>query len=140
MPQVTISHKFIHEAPRKLRLIADTIRGLPAEVAVAELATLSQFASQTVRKAVLSAIATAKQQGLASPVFISAIMVDEGPKLRRFIPMSKGRSQRILKRMSHIQVSLTDEPVKIASGRQYKREIGQTKAKVVPPATVEGSK
>lgn len=132
MAQVTIKQKFIHQAPRKLRLVSDMVRGLPAETAAAELNTLSQTASKEVRKAILAAIAAAKQQGLnAASLFVSAIMVDEGPKMRRFIPLSKGRSSRILKRMSHVTVSLTDEAMVIASSKAYKRELaGQIKKSV----------
>ncbi len=104
--------------------MSDMIRGLPAHKAAAELATLSQTASRTVRQAVIAAIAAAGEQGLdRNSLFISQITIDEGPKLRRFIPMSRGRSQRIVKKMSHITVSLTDEAVVIASGKAYKKEL-----------------
>ena len=140
MAQVTVKHRFIHQAPRKLRLMGDMVRGLPANKAIAELGTMTQTGSTTVAKVVKAAVAAAKEQGLdANNLFIEKITVDEGPKMRRFIPMSRGRSQRILKRMSHLTISLTDEAVKIASGRAYKAELGQTKtgkaAKTTKPAT-----
>ncbi len=123
MAQITVRHRFIHQAPRKLRLIGDMVRGLPADRAAAELATVHQVASVAVRKAILSAIAAARQQGLTAELFIAQVMVNEGPKLRRFIPMSRGRSQRILKRMSHLTVGVTDEPITIASSKVYKGEL-----------------
>lgn len=128
MPQVTVKHRFIHEAPRKVRLVSDTVRGLPADKAIAELATVSKGASLAVRKAIMAGVAAARQQGLnLNRLFISQIMVDEGPRLRRFNMLGRGRSARIIKQMSHLTVSLTDEPVKIASSKVYKAELGVAK-------------
>lgn len=128
MPQVTVKHRFIHQAPRKLRLVGSMVRGLPVERAIAELGSLSQVASTTVQKVLKSAVAAAKEQGLsAKSLFVEAVMVDEGPKMKRFVPLSRGRSSRILKRMSHVTVSLTDEVPSIASSKVYKRELGATK-------------
>lgn len=126
MADVTVKHRFIHQAPRKLRLVGDSVRGIPAARAVAELAAISQKASQVIRKLVLAGIAAAKEQNLATgSLFVTAIQVDEGPKLRRFVTQSRGRSQRILKRMSHVTLTLSDEPVVIASGKAYKAELSQ---------------
>lgn len=124
MAQVTVKHKFIHQAPRKIRLVASIARGLPVEQAVAELASLPQTASGLVRKTILSASAAAREKGLDSAaLFIQSVTVDEGPKLRRAIPASRGRSRRILKRMSHLTLSLTDEPTVIASSQVYRKEL-----------------
>ena len=133
--QVTVKNKFIHEAPRKLRLVSDSIRGLPADKAVAELATVNKRASRVIRKSIISAIAAARQKGLnMSQLFVGTIMVDEGPKLRRMIPLSRGRSQRIEKKMSHLVISLTDEPVASPSGRAYKSELGAKAKKTIKTA------
>lgn len=130
MPQITVKHSHIHQAPRKVRLIGDMVRGLPAQRAVAELALLPHRAGDTIRKVILSAIAAAKQQGMnVDNLFVSQIMINEGSKIRRFQFMSRGRSQRILKRMSHLIVSVSDEPVAIASSRVYKSELTGTAAK-----------
>lgn len=134
--QVTVTHKFIHEAPRKLRLVSDSVRGLPADVAVAELASISQKASTVVRKAILSGMAAAKQHGMnANLLFVGAIMVDEGPKMRRIIMLGRGRSQRIQKRMCHLHVTISDEAKKIASGRATNKELG-----IMKKSATEGSK
>lgn len=143
MSTITVKHRFIHQAPRKLRLVGSMVRGLPVERAIAELGSLSQVASTTVQKVLKSAIAAAKEQGLsAKGLFVETVMIDEGPKLKRFVPHSRGRSSRILKRMSHITVSLTDEVPSIASSKVYKRELGVSK-KAAPKSenakTTEGS-
>lgn len=136
MPQVTVKHRFIHQAPRKLRLVSDMVRGLPTDQAMAELATLPKAASEVVRKLILAGIAAARQQGLdANSLFVGQIMVDEGPGLRRFIPLGRGRSQRVEKTMSHVTVTITDEPVKIASSKVYKRELS-----VAQPARRQSTK
>lgn len=141
MNKVITRLKFVHQAPRKLRRIIDIVRGLPAERAVKELSLMPQSANQTVRKALLSGVAAAKERGLdMSNLYISHISVDEGPKLRRFIPMSRGRSQRILKRMSHITVGLTDETLVQRSSKAYKKELVKQvgrKAEVATKPTTE---
>ena len=124
MPYVTVKHQFIHQAPRKLRLVSNAVRGLPAKRAVEELMLTSQVAAFPIRKLILSGIAAAKEQGLDSnTLFISSIAVNEGPKLRRFIPRSKGSSSPILKRMSHITLQLTNEAITMSNSKAYKREL-----------------
>jgi large subunit ribosomal protein L22 len=136
MPNVTVKHRFIHQAPRKLRLVGSMVRGLPIDRAIAELGALSQVASTTVQKILKSAIAAAKEQGMnPANLFVETVMVDEGPKMKRFIPQSKGRSSRILKRMSHVTVSVTDAVPTIASSKVYKREVAVSK-----PAPVKAAK
>ncbi len=127
MAEVTIRHRFIHQAPRKLRSVSNIVRGLPAGRAIAELGTRSRLASGVIGKAIKAAVAAATEQGLnKANLFISHITVDEGPRMRRYIPQSRGRSQKIVKQMSHLTIKVTDEPVAIASSKVYKRELGKT--------------
>lgn len=138
MPQVKIRHQFIHQAPRKLRTVTDQVRGLPVTRALAELQASAKSASQVVRKAILAAQAAASQQGLTgSQLFISQIMVNEGPRLRRFISLSRGRSQRINKQLSHLTVQVTDEPITIRSSKIYKAE--QQKPAAKPAKTAKAA-
>lgn len=136
MPEIKVKHMFVHQTPRKLRLVSDAVRGLPATRAAAELATLSQYAGQAVRKVILSGIAAAGQKGISpDALYVSQIQIDEGPKMRRTFILGRGRSSRFLKRMSHIIVSLSDEPRRIASSRAYKAELtkGKTGSQSVKP-------
>ncbi len=131
MAEVTIKTRFIHEAPRKLRIVSNVVRGLPAERAIAELGLRTKLAGTAISKAIKSAVAAATEQGLnKANLFISHITVDEGPRMRRFIPQSRGRSQRIEKQMSHITVKVTDQVVKIASSKIYKSELDKAKKMV----------
>jgi large subunit ribosomal protein L22 len=91
-------------------LLADMVRGKPVEPALTSLRLSEKHAARDVEKVVRSALANLEQ---AQPgvdvdkVFIRAIQVDDGPRLRRGRPASKWvRMHRILKRMCHITVEL----------------------------------
>jgi len=93
-------------SPQKARLVADQIRGLPAERAVNLLKFSDKKAAALIRKVVESAIANAENNAGADidELKIARITVDEGPMLKRFMARAKGRGTRILKRTSHITV------------------------------------
>lgn len=97
------------QAPRKVRLLADLIRGKSAAEAIAMLSTLPKRASLPMEKLVRSAIANAKQAGEGAPeaMVISRIEVNEAPVIKRFMPRARGRAAQILKRSSHINLTLT---------------------------------
>src|SRR5512138_1595668 len=93
-------------SPQKARLVADQVRGLPAERAVSLLKFSDKKAAALIKKLVESAIANAENNAGADidELKISTITVDEGPLLKRFMARAKGRGTRILKRTSHITV------------------------------------
>ncbi|TDK25159.1 50S ribosomal protein L22 [Luteimonas aestuarii] len=93
-------------SPQKARLVADQVRGLPAERAVDLLKFSDKKAAALIRKVVESAIANAENNAGADidELKIATITVDEGPTLKRFMARAKGRGTRILKRTSHITV------------------------------------
>jgi large subunit ribosomal protein L22 len=104
---VTIQQKFIHMAPRKLRLVADLVRGKNADAAYASLAVLPKAAAKPVQHAIKSAVSAAKQSNSEETnLIISAIFVDEGPALKRRIFRAKGRATAMEHRMSHLTVSV----------------------------------
>jgi large subunit ribosomal protein L22 len=95
---------------QKVRLVADQVRGMPVEKAV-ELLTFSKKKAAGMVKGVLnSAIANAEHNEGADidELVVSAIMIDEGPTMKRIQPRAKGRANRILKRSSHITVVVGD--------------------------------
>ena len=96
----------VRVSPRKLDLVAATIRGKKAASAVNELTFSKKRIAQDVKKALNSAIANAENnQGAdVDELKVKTIMVDEGPTLKRFMARAKGRGTRILKRTSHITV------------------------------------
>ena len=95
---------------QKVRLVADQVRGMPVEKAEQLLAFSTKKAAHIVKKVLLSAIANAEHNDGADidELSISAILVDEGPTMKRGRARAKGRGTRILKRTSHITLTVAD--------------------------------
>ena len=110
-PVVNARARFVRVAPRKARLVADQVRGLPLEDALPLLRFSTRGAAQDIRKLLESAAANAETNHdlVADDLLIKDIHVDEGPTLRRYRPRALGRATRINKRTSHIAVALTPE-------------------------------
>jgi large subunit ribosomal protein L22 len=94
-------------SPRKMRLVADMIRGMEVNKALDVLKYSSKEASGRVEKLLLSAIANwqAKNEGVRleeSELYVSKIMVDSGRILKRLRPAPQGRAHRIRKRSNHV--------------------------------------
>ena len=108
--QATAILKFIRLSPQKGRLIADQIRGLPVERALEILQFSTRKAAAPVKKVLESAIANAEHNEGADvdELKVQAVQIDEGPTLKRFQARAKGRGARILKRTSHITVTVGD--------------------------------
>ncbi|OGY62229.1 MAG: 50S ribosomal protein L22 [Candidatus Harrisonbacteria bacterium RIFCSPHIGHO2_01_FULL_44_13] len=102
--------KYLHMAPRKVRLIADTLKGLPISEAEAQLLTRSQRVAGPLLKLLRSAIANAKNNAKldSNKLFVESIRVDQGPMLKRILPRAQGRTTPIQKKMSHITVVLEE--------------------------------
>ncbi|MFM2485495.1 50S ribosomal protein L22 [Celerinatantimonas yamalensis] len=103
-------HRFARTSPQKARLVADLIRGLSVEKALAELTFNNKKASALVKKVLESAIANAEHNEGADidELKVAKIFVDTGPTLKRVRPRAKGRADRIIKRTSHITVVVSD--------------------------------
>jgi ribosomal protein L22 len=110
-PVVNARARFVRVAPRKARMVADQVRGLPLEDALPLLRFSTRSAAQDIRKLLESAAANAETNHdlVADDLLIKDIHVDEGPTLRRYRPRALGRATRINKRTSHIAVALTPE-------------------------------
>ena len=95
---------------QKVRLVADQVRGMPVEQAEQLLAFSTKKAAHIVKKVLLSAVANAEHNEGADidELKIETIMVDEGPTMKRGRARAKGRGTRILKRTSHITVTVAD--------------------------------
>jgi large subunit ribosomal protein L22 len=103
------SLRFLRIAPRKVRLVADTIRGLPVGDALAELKYRPQAAAKPLAKLLRSAVANAEGKGGRVDVdalVVKTLTVDQGPKMRRFMPRAMGRAFRVEKKTSHVYVEL----------------------------------
>ena len=96
-------------SPRKMRLVADLIRGMDVNRALDVLKFSSKEASRRVEKLLLSAIANwqVKNAGVRleeNTLFVSRIMVDSGRILKRLRPAPQGRAHRIKKRSNHVTI------------------------------------
>lgn len=108
--EVRAHAKFIRMSPRKVKLVADLIRGLNVSTAETQLKFTLKDASEPVLKLLKSAEANAvnnfnlKKENL----FVKTIFVNEGPMLKRFRPRAFGKAGLILKRMCHITIVLDE--------------------------------
>jgi large subunit ribosomal protein L22 len=101
--------KNYRQSPRKVRLIADLVRGKSAEDALTTLKFVDKRAADPFAKVIKSAVANAKDQGKdTSKLFIKTVRVDKGIVLKRFMPRARGSASRINKRNSHILVELAE--------------------------------
>ncbi|MDE1925053.1 MAG: 50S ribosomal protein L22 [Patescibacteria group bacterium] len=105
MATATAQLKNYRQAPRKVRLVADLVRGKTAEHALALLATLPKAASLPMMKLLKSAIANSGEQ--AQNLIISNIAVNGGIVFKRSMPRARGRASQILKRTSHITLAVS---------------------------------
>lgn len=109
--EVSAKLKFARLSPRKARLVADQIRGLPVERADEVLTFSRKKAASVIRKVLNSAIANAEHNEGADidELRVQAVCVDRGPVYKRFRPRARGRATRILKPTSHITLTVADE-------------------------------
>ncbi len=95
-------------SPRKVSLIADTIRGLSVGNALNLLVTTQKRASKTLEKTLRSAVANAKNKGLSENLIISEVLVSPSGALKRFRPSTRGRVHPYKKRGSNIKIKLKE--------------------------------
>lgn len=94
-------------SPRKMRQVADNIRGLEVEKALGILRYSTRHASKPMEKLLLSAIANweAKNEGRKAgdtKLVVKTVMVDESTSLKRMLPAPQGRAYRMRKRSNHV--------------------------------------
>jgi large subunit ribosomal protein L22 len=109
--QVAAKHRYARIASQKARLVADQIRGKTVGEALKLLEFSPKRAAKLLRKVLESAIANAEHNNGADvdELKVKTIFVDEGPHMKRFMTRAKGRGARILKRTSHISITVADE-------------------------------
>lgn len=99
--------KDYRQSPRKVRLLADLVRGKKVSQALNTLRFVNKRASEPFMKLIRSAEANARTQGIdVGTLIIKSVTVDKGTVLKRFMPRARGSASRILKRNSHITVEL----------------------------------
>lgn len=114
---------------RKVRLICDLVRGMSVGEAEVHLQFLPHHAARPLLKLLHSASKNAESKGLdPRNLFISTILVDDGPISKRWMPRARGSASPLYKRSSHVTVELAQ----VTSERKPKRLTGITIKKEVP--------
>ena len=122
-------------SPRKVRLVADLIRGKSVDDVTVILTHLPKGSALPLLILLRSAVANAKQHGKDDTALlrISKITVDMAPRLKRFMPHAMGRATTILKHASHITLILDEYTPK-------QKKIKKSKAQEKPASTKEAEK
>ena len=103
------------QSPYKMRLVIDQIRGKDVNDALALLTFSKKHAAKQISKTLKSAVANAEQAARASntaldvdALYIKHAIINEGPKLKRFMPAAQGRATPIQKRTSHVEIVVSE--------------------------------
>lgn len=106
--EVRAQLRYLRLSPKKVRLVANLIRGMGTAEAISQLSVSAKRASRPLVKLVRSAIANAKNNFNLSEdaLYIKTITVDQGPTLKRFMPRAHGRASPIRKRTCHVTLIL----------------------------------
>jgi large subunit ribosomal protein L22 len=94
-------------SPRKMRLLADEIRGMAVEKAVSLLEHQPQHSAVPLRKLLLSAVSNWKQKNEGADIaglFVKIIYVDGAKSIKRMLPAPQGRAYRMRKRSNHVTI------------------------------------
>ena len=103
------------QSPYKMRLVVDQIRGLPVNEALALLKFSKKFAATEISKVLTSAVANAEHLAREADesvdvdaLYVKHAIINEGPKLKRFMPAAMGRATPIQKRTSHVEIIVAE--------------------------------
>lgn len=121
---VTAKLNYLRMSPRKTRLVANLLSGMPAEKAIIQLENMTKISAGPMLKLLRSAIANAKhnyemkEEGL----MLKKIIVNDGPILRRWMPRAMGRATPIRKRSSHIEITLEGDAPEKKEDKKNKKD------------------
>jgi len=137
---VTAKLRHLRITPRKVRLVADLIRGKTVEEAQTILQFAVKKAAHPLFKLLKSAIASAKNnfQLEESNLYISKILVDEGQKYKRWRARARGKADEIQKKTSHITLFLDEIVKKPKKVKKIKKVKEVEKLRTLPPPSRPG--
>lgn len=123
--KATATLRFARTSPRKARLVANLIRGMHVREAEVELKYLNKKAAQFFADTLKSAVSNAENNHSMNPanLVVSEVVVNEGPFFKRFQPRAFGRAYPILKKTSHITVTVSEKK------RDVKKAVEEMKEK-----------
>jgi large subunit ribosomal protein L22 len=123
--EVRSTYKYARISPFKVREVTREIQGLPVSAALDLLAFTPKKAAFLINKTLKSAIANAENNAnlKVDGLVVKEAVVGEGPTFKRMMARARGSGSRILKRMSHIRIVLTDDvAIETRATRKAKRE------------------
>jgi large subunit ribosomal protein L22 len=108
----TVKLNYLRMAPRKVRAVADLVKGLSVNEAEAQLMMQPRRAAKPLLKLLRSAVSAAKAKGKMdmSKLALESFRVDGGPMLKRYMPRAQGSMSEIQKKMSHVTLTLYENP------------------------------
>lgn len=135
MTDVRALQRTTRQSPYKMRLVVDQIRGKGVNEALALLQFSKKHAAREIAKVLNSAVANAEHKGREAnePVdvdqlYIKHAVINEGPKLKRFMPAAMGRATPIHKRTSHVEIVVAPRIVREPVAPKPKRAAAQKAA------------
>ena len=127
--------KNYRQSPRKVRLVANLIKGKKVDEALTELDFLAKRAGFPIKKLLLSAISNAINMGISKDnLYIKELSVDKGIIMKRMMPAAMGSGHRINKRTSHVKIVLAEKV--IAVPKTIKKNKSEKKLKEAKPKKV----
>ena len=110
IPEAVASLNYARNSSRKVKIVADLIRGKSADEALAIVKFTPKAASEIIEKLLKSAIANAENNHNMTheKLYVAEIYANQGPTLKRIRPAAKGSAVRIRKRTSHITIKLRE--------------------------------
>jgi large subunit ribosomal protein L22 len=127
--------KNYRQSPRKVRLVADLIKGKRVAEAFVQLGALPKRATLPIKQLLISAIANAKQAGINEEnLTILNVTVNKGIVMKRSMPRARGSASRINKRTSHVELTLIEKKAE-TKAKTVKKE-----AKAVKPVETKEKK
>jgi large subunit ribosomal protein L22 len=116
MAEARAFQRSTRQSPYKMRLVIDQIRGKDVNEALALLKFSKKHAAVQIAKVLNSAVANAEQAARQAgdsvdvdTLYVSHAIVNEGPKLKRFMPAAQGRATPIQKRTSHVEIIVAEK-------------------------------
>ena len=120
--EIKVHNLYVRISPRKMRPVLHGLRGKTAQEAKTSLQFVNKKGADFLYDLVKSGIAAAKESYLeADQVLIKEIFCNEGPRLKRIIPWSKGQARRIVKKMAHLTLVLESKE-EIKPTKEAKKE------------------
>ena len=147
--QVTAVQKTTRQTSRKLSLVANEVRKMSLTDAIKQLSVMDRRSAQVILKVMRQAVANATHNHGAKfeDLVLKEIVINEGPRYRRFQAVSRGRAHGIIKRTSHIKIILevketktTEKPTAKKLLKPKSKSTKQTKKKTTVKKVVKASK